>query len=66
MEHKVTGCIDCCFQYDGRRHETGVCECLHPNSVGDIEIDSDEAGGWWPITPDNCPLNTEPITITKE
>ncbi len=68
MEVKVTGCGDCpmfkCSHDDRYGWST---DCGHPSfeERGVIEeIDIDKYGN--PITPENCPLNKEPITIVKE
>ncbi len=69
MNHIVTGCIDCCFcnqfliDFDNVRYDS---VCTHPFAPKDnntwslhMEIDNLEQ----PITPDNCPLKKENLTI---
>lgn len=61
MEQIVTGCADCCF----RGHDImGYYECKHPNGQIIIVKKENKPDGKF-VTPDNCPLNSEPITITK-
>lgn len=65
MEHLVTGCGDCCLCQEGATEYF----CLHPNGEGKIDYDSsgyDLSYIEFPITPNWCPLNEEPITIKKE
>ncbi len=72
MEQIVSGCKDCCFYHDGERYEYAHY-CKHPNSPqsrtrfnSEPEIKLEyENGMEVPITPDFCPLNSEPITIKK-
>lgn len=68
MEHKVTGCNDCCFEY---ADDLGEVFCKHPetlklNVIGKLLYtlfnDKDEDG----VNPDWCPLKKEPITISIE
>lgn len=57
MELTVTGCKDCPFI------SKDYYVCLHPKVYTDpIHIDTDE--GWELITPPNCPLKEEDITIS--
>ncbi len=68
MEHIVSGCKDCCFYFLEDSNDSLVVYnyCLHPNhktiTVQDIDLDENNE----PITPDFCPLNSEPITIIKK
>ncbi len=82
MEHIVSGCIDCpmlCENNEGEdfcRHPLvdkwlGVKGDHRRNEQEDkniIETDSTSSNGqnWFPITPEWCPLNSEPITIIKK
>ena len=58
MEHIIAGCNNCCLC---AKEETEYY-CLHPKSI-DVDI---KQKNYKPITPDNCPLNSEPLNITKE
>lgn len=54
MEHIVTGCRDCPFEYDG-------IVCCHPYTEEDTIILKEGE-----LSPDWCPLIKEPITIIKK
>lgn len=61
MEHIVTGCEDCPYQYDWTA-------CRYPKKISQETIDKSDDdiidfinGG----SPSWCQLNTEPITIIK-
>lgn len=67
MEYFVTGCINCpMFKSENDERYGWLTDCGHPSFEGKgvvEEIYIDGAGN--PITPEKCPLNKEPITITK-
>jgi len=61
MEYVVTGCTDCPMaQYTDRRGDF----CIHPSAEEGNVLEDDEHFN--PVTPVWCPLNKEPITITKK
>ena len=60
MEQIVTGCTDCPLCSSQEFHYF----CLHPK-YEDKYFELDTVDLDTPITPDDCPLNKEPITITK-
>jgi hypothetical protein len=68
MEHVVTGCKDCPLYQSNHDDRYGrETKCNHPAAPEQplVEnIDVDAMGN--PITPDFCPLNSEPLTILKK
>lgn len=67
MSIEITGCINCPMFSSYLDDRNGwESNCGHPSfeSIGVLEeIDIDNNAN--PITPEKCPLNTEPITISK-
>ncbi len=61
MEQIVVGCVDCSLCYN----DEGQYFCNHPNNK-EPYFCLDETDDKIPITPDDCPLNSEPITIIKK
>lgn len=61
MNHIVSGCKDCCFLNHSFNYEEGnLYHCNHPTiEIIYMELDSLEQI----ITPLNCPLKKENITI---
>lgn len=62
MNTEVTGCNNCPLV--SYQDEMMYWSCLYPTKGDFISIDT-KKGSWnTPITPSNCPLKNESITIT--
>ena len=61
MENLVTGCSDCPFRITDLM---GYYECNHPSGKKVIIKKENKPDGEF-VTPNDCPLNSEPITIIK-
>jgi len=60
MEHIVSSCLDCPLFNDE------YTACNHPKHERDESGNGECSEAWHNKTiPDFCPLNSEPITITK-
>ena len=68
MNYEISGC-KVCPMYE--KFWAGIpikliSKCKHPNSnIENIKTELGEGGYVTPITPISCPLETEPITISK-
>ncbi len=65
MEHLVKGCEDCPLNSNDREYGDA---CMHPSvkeGNNGKALPEDAENGYVTITPDWCPLNSEPITIIK-
>lgn len=60
MDIVVTGCIKCPFLYESEECQGDPFDCQHPDGHR-IRI---KVRGHTPITPDDCPLKAESITIS--
>lgn len=60
MNKEVTGCLDCPLLYVSEEGQLGPYECHHPEG-GSITIKQNRY--YNPVTPDDCPLKKESITI---
>ena len=67
MEHLVKGCRYCpLYLYEINDWKT-KSKCNHPNYPNQKQIDRVyEDGGLYPITPEDCPLNFEDLTMKKQ
>lgn len=59
----ITGCNDCPFF---RRRRSGIPFCKIDESVKVYNSDKMNGLELIPITPENCPLKTQPIIVTYE
>lgn len=57
MEHIIKGCSDCCL----KSTYEDMYWCEHPFKRGGTHIKEDDDGN--PITPSDCPLFKEGLTI---
>lgn len=60
METIVSGCNDCPLLYSSEECQGDPFDCQHPQGL-QVRI---KTRGGAPITPDNCPLKKESLTIT--
>jgi hypothetical protein len=70
MELTVEGCSNCpMYQYKIDSNWKTISKCNHPLLITNIDLNIkrsyEKEKGIIPLTPENCPLNEENITLIK-